>query len=83
MYDVILNSSAISRAIIVLEFLDLKCFKFKNATSKRRVIENAGTIAALCSLEIYKNRDNKGWIPRSPKDMIFPIKMSRAVRERV
>ena len=67
----------------IREFLDLKCFKFKNAASKRMVNNNAATIAVLCSLEIYKNRDNKGWIPRSPKDKIFPIKMSRAVRERV
>ena len=67
----------------IREFLDLKCFKFKNVTSKRKVIDNAATISVLCSLEIYKNRDNKGWIPVCPKDMTFPIKMSRAVRERV
>ena len=31
----------------IREFLDLECFKLKNAASKRMVINNAATIAVL------------------------------------
>ena len=50
----------------------------KLGKAKRNVIcKNASIIAIQCSLMIYKNRNNKNWVPPSVKNMKFPIKMLR------
>jgi hypothetical protein len=61
------------------KFLDQACFKFPKGGVKNQIMKNASTIAVMCSLDLYKYRNNKEWIPKSPKDMEFPIKMSGQV----
>ena len=49
---------------------------FKLGKAKRNIIcKNVSIIAIQCSLMIYKNRNNKNWVPPSVKNMKFPIKM--------
>jgi hypothetical protein len=50
-----------------------------NLSAKRIkiIMENASIIATMCSLELYKFRNTKEWIPPKVGSMNFPIKRSR------